>query len=105
MAGTIKFGSAVCWSAASWLFDWVLRTIAQRADDIELSAELFGIVDENLGWLALDELPANQRDQFEKVVVRELMTASAALPADLDCRELVLSHLRSLVHMLDSSTE
>src|SRR3954447_4526141 len=46
MAGTIEISSVSRWSAASWLFDWVLRSIAATTNDPKLAAELLEIVEE-----------------------------------------------------------
>jgi hypothetical protein len=48
MSGTISLSPTVRWSAASWLFDWVLNTIAEAAQDAELAADLTGVVGDNI---------------------------------------------------------
>jgi len=68
MAGTIEVGPDSRWSAASWLFDWVLRSIALEVNDAELAGELVGIVDENIGWLSLDELSQTQQKAVRAVI-------------------------------------
>jgi len=98
MAGTIVSVRGEQWSAASWLFDWVLTTIANKITDAELSGELRGVVDENLGWLSLADFSGNQRTQIlEALRSSVLPTAESELPEDLPHREEVVAHVRSLV--------
>jgi hypothetical protein len=81
MAGTIECRAGVRWSAASWLFDWVLRELAAQVSNAELAGQLIGIADENLGWLDLRELPADQRAELERVFRSgELQRSARVLP-------------------------
>ena len=97
MSGTISLSPTIRWSAASWLFDWVLTSLAETVEDAELSAELTGIVGENLGWLGLDHLTDNQR----AVLLRNLggglrARAERAFPAAMQGRDDALRHLHEL---------
>jgi hypothetical protein len=104
VAGTIELQPGARWSAASWLFDWVLRSLAALVGDLELSAELVGIVDENLGWFDLGELPARQRAEVEEMLRSgRLADAAEQLPTNLTDREAVLQHIRDLQLLLDRS--
>ena len=56
MAGTIEISPESSWTAASWLFDWVLTRIANELDDLPAGAEVRLIVAENLGFLSVGAL-------------------------------------------------
>jgi hypothetical protein len=100
VAGTILISSESRWSAASWLFDWCLRTIAQELGPGDLSARLTGIVGENLGSLDLADLSTSERQEIEKVVHGSLVgLAETELPVELENRAGVLEHLRSLAEL------
>ena len=104
MAGTVSLSSDVRWSAASWLFDWVLKTIAHNVNDRELAASIIGIADENLGWLSLEELSDAEREEISRVAQESLMKiAEQDLPESLENRAEVLDHLRELVGMISSA--
>ncbi len=57
MAGTIKVQQDVLWSTSSWMFGFVIRSIAADVTDPDLAAELLEIDAENIGWLSLPDLP------------------------------------------------
>ena len=97
MSGTISLSPTICWSAASWLFDWVLTSLAETVEDAELSAELTGVVGENLGWLGLDDLKDNQRTELLLILGDGLRAkAERAFPAGMQGREDALRHLDDL---------
>jgi hypothetical protein len=96
MAASIAVSPEHRWSSASWLFDWVLRTVAEQAADAELTARLTEIVDNNLGWLGLDELPDPQRQAFTAVLPRLPDLAGERLPPDLASRDQALESVRTL---------
>lgn len=101
MSGTISFSSDVRWSAASWLFDWVLRTLARDTQDTELSASLTGLVDENIGWFSLDELTPDQQAEVRRIIRDSLLgTAEREFPDAMLGRAAALSLLRGLANLL-----
>jgi hypothetical protein len=101
MAGTISIDDRRRWTAASWLFDFALRTIAEHASDAELSGELVGIIGENLGWLSLADLTGQQREEFERVVSFALVpSAEVGLPPELMGREDAIEMLKDLAAMV-----
>ena len=62
--------------------------------DPELSGELIGIADENLGWLSLPELTSAQRQEIGEIARNgELIRSCAALPLGIDDREKVQAEL------------
>jgi hypothetical protein len=98
MAGTVGVSSDVLWSAASWLFDWVLKDIARDTDDVELAGNLTGIVDENLGWFGLDDITPRQRDEVRRIIAERLVdNADREFPADMLGRPEALALLKELV--------
>jgi hypothetical protein len=100
MAGSIEVKRDVRWSAASWLFDWVVRTLAEAVRPSDTAAVLDEIVDENLGWLGLADLSVPDGALLREVICRSLLdSAEKELPADLAGRDGVLSGLRELVEL------
>jgi hypothetical protein len=100
MSGTISFSPAVRWSAASWLFDWVLKSVAGTVQDAELAAELIGIVDENIGWFALDDLADDQSADVRRVICDSLKAAAEqGLPDTMAGRTDVLKHIDDLIRI------
>jgi hypothetical protein len=103
MAGLVDLGPQRRWSAATWLFDWVVNYIARTVDDPELSAQLRVIVDANLGWFGLDEVPPNLRDRVLTVLRDELVPAAQAeLPPGMRARDEVIGNLRRLADLVRS---
>jgi hypothetical protein len=69
MTATVVSTRGQRWSAASWLLDWLLTTVAKEVTEVELAGDLRGRVDENLGWFSLKDLPRNQSDEVIKIFV------------------------------------
>jgi hypothetical protein len=106
MAGMIATSAGDAWTAASWLFDWVLTTIAEESRDSELTAELTLIVRENLGSLSLKELPVDQRREFVQVAAVSLIpVAEATWRSEMPGRDDAVNHLQHLVEMLRSTPD
>jgi hypothetical protein len=78
----IEVAADTRWQAASWLFDWVLNTIAASTADAELAAEITEIVAENLGWLSLRELSPQQRRDVRQAMNSLAEQATSGLPSD-----------------------
>lgn len=101
MAGTIRIGSQT-WTAAGWLFDFVLTELAALVQTTELAGELRGIVAENLGWLAVDDLPPTQHDELLNTLQGPFLArVDDDLPGDLTPvnRSSVMSYLREHVEL------
>jgi hypothetical protein len=97
MAGTVLVGDEL-WSAAGWLFDFVVAQLAESVSSPALSATLREIVDEHLGALSLNDLSTDDRDEVVAALSHVLQErAAAALPADLPSRDSVLAHIADLV--------
>ncbi len=106
MAGTVSLSPDVRWSAASWLFDWVLRDIARDTDDVELAGHLTGVVGENLGWFGLDDITPRQRREVRRIITEHLVDdANKNLPADLPGRPETLALLSELAAKFSALAE
>jgi len=105
MSGTISFSPTIRWSAASWLFDWVLTSLAETVEDAELAAELTGLVGENLGWLGLNDLTDNQKAALLRILGGGLrVKAERAFPAAMQGRDDALRHLDELSRLAVNTT-
>lgn len=105
MAGTISFSPGARWSASTWLFDWVLTTLARQVDDPELAAELTAIVDDNVGWLGLDDLTGDQKATVKRTIRRSLRTAAErGLPPAIPGHEDALNHLDDLIDLASDAS-
>jgi hypothetical protein len=101
MAGSIEIDGKL-WTAASWLFRWVLNRIVENVNVGPVGeATLEGILDENLGWLSVDDLEPEYRSTVRKWIAENLVAdAHAVIPLDLAIdRGAVLAHLDSLARM------
>jgi hypothetical protein len=93
MAGMIVVSPGKSWSAASWLFLWVLRTLAEESSSPELTPVLHAIEVTNVNYLALPDLPAETRGELGHLIRERLpMRARYQLAA-------VLSEPGQPVHM------
>lgn len=81
MSGSIDVDGAT-WSASSWLFVWVLNSIADGSATTEkLASTLHEIVIEDLGWLSLSDL---ERAMIESWIENRLSAeAASVLPREL----------------------
>jgi hypothetical protein len=103
MSGTISLSSDARWSAASWLFDWVLRTLARNIKDAELSAFFTGLIGENIGWLSFDELTPHQQAEVRLAIRDSLIgTAEREFPEAMAGREGALGLLRDLANVVST---
>ena len=78
----------------------MLRTIEDETPDIELAGLLRGMVDENLGSLAIESLTDEQREEIVRIVETKLLgRAERDLPPALANRDGVIRHIRDLVRL------
>jgi hypothetical protein len=104
MAAVIEVGPDTVWSTSSWMFRYVLRSIAAETSDKELAASLMEIHDENLPGLSLPDLPEAQRSEVERVIRDRLVTrAERELPATTQNRAEIIDYVRGLADMLAGS--
>jgi hypothetical protein len=103
MAGTVSLSSDIRWSAASWLFDWVLKSLAVSVRDQQLAASLTEIVDENLGWLSLEDLSEEARTEIKDLAQNSLVSkGEQEFPRTMPNRAQVIDHLRELTEMISA---
>jgi hypothetical protein len=106
MAGTIEVRSEVRWSAASWLFDWVLNDLIATVRHAATVRKLQEILQMNLGWLGVKDLPeAGHSEVLEAICRSVLHHASRELPASLPNRDGVLGHLQELADLACDSSD
>jgi hypothetical protein len=104
--GTIEVQRNVRWSCAGWLFRWVLESLAAAAPGSEAAATIRLVIDENLGWFALDDLPLPERTKLRERMYSDLLAqAEAYFPADYEGREGALNLVRELVHLSGRALE
>jgi hypothetical protein len=97
VAGIIEVAPDVVWSASSWMFRYVLRSIAAETTDPELAARLTEIHDENLPGLSLPDLPQAQRSEVERIIRDRLATRAAQdFPVTMQNRAEALGYVRAL---------
>ena len=90
------------WTAASWLFDWVLNGIAGCLETSELASSVNLIVQENLGWLSLEQLSPEDGERVVQIIKNRLLEAARReLSADVPNRAGVIEHLQRLVELVD----
>jgi hypothetical protein len=100
MAGTFVVAEGQRWSAASWLFYWILRTIASHVDDPDLAAKFREIDDNNLGWFSLQDCSTAQRQRIVAILCSSLVPAAEReFRAELVSRDRLLVHLRALISL------
>jgi hypothetical protein len=106
VSGDISFSANVRWSAASWLFDWALRDIANGTHDVELAGHLNGIVGEHLGWFGLDDITPGQRHEVHRIIAERLVSdADRNFPADMPGRQGALGLVKDLVATASGAPE
>ena len=100
MAGTIEIAPGVVWDAATWLYDRVLRIIASEVADLELAAEIHGIVGENIGRLALANFEPSEQEEIRSAAIRALPRKIDELSADAQGREVIVHLVTDLLELL-----
>src|SRR4051794_10616309 len=97
MAGTVSLRDGKRWSAAGWLFDWVVQFLADNVEEPGLRSELRQIVDENLGWLGLGDFGGDAERAMRELLRHRLVPAAeAAFAQDMGGREGAIELLREL---------
>lgn len=106
MSGLIRVSEAdgAYWSAAGWLFRWVLGVVTREMSDPGVKASIAEIVENNFGGFYLQEYTKGQQEEIRRVVREELMPVSRKeLPADMPSRDAVLGHIQELVDLFPDS--
>jgi hypothetical protein len=101
VAGIIEVAPDAVWSASSWMFRYVLRSIAAETTDQELAARLMEIHDENLPGLSLPDLPQAQRSEVERIIRDRLIgRATRDFPETAQNRAEAVDYVRGLAAVL-----
>ncbi|RLP96447.1 hypothetical protein EAD98_10010 [Micromonospora sp. CV4] len=97
MAGLVVLKPGVDWSATGGLFDWTLEFLIGRLSDEQTAAHLQEIVDNNLGSLWIDDLPAAAQQEVVKHWRDGLVAAGEQQLPDSEHKADVIRHLQELV--------
>jgi hypothetical protein len=104
MGAIIKVAPDAVWSTSTWMFRYVLRTIAAETSDKELAARLMEIHDEHLPGLWLPDLPDAQRSEVERIIRDRLVARTEQeLPVTGQDPYQIVDHVRELADMLAAS--
>jgi len=63
----VAISDHVDWTAATWLFDWIMDEVGAATDDPGLAAALREIVDNNIGFLSIQDLLPTHRAEFIRI--------------------------------------
>jgi hypothetical protein len=103
MAGTIAVRHDRRWSAASWLFEWVVDFVAKQLGDDADADQLREVIEENLGWVDLSSFAPEVRARIGESIRHQLVPAAEAeLPSSLPNRQQVVKHLEELAELVDA---
>ncbi|MFF5180656.1 hypothetical protein ACFY2Q_21730 [Micromonospora sp. NPDC000316] len=97
MAGIIVLRPGVDWTATGGLFDWTLEFVIPRLTDRQAAERLQEIVDNNLGSLWFEELPAPAQQEIVDHWRNGLVTAGQRQLPETEQKASVLRHLEELV--------
>ncbi|MGC4749642.1 hypothetical protein ACLQ28_28890 [Micromonospora sp. DT201] len=97
MAGLIVLKPGVDWTATGGLFDWTLEFLIPRLTDRQAADHLQEIVDNNLGSLWLDNLPAATKREIVSHWRDGLVTAGERQLPETEHKVVVIRHLQELV--------
>ncbi|MET8234241.1 hypothetical protein ABZS77_26560 [Micromonospora sp. NPDC005298] len=97
MAGLIVLKPGVDWTATGGLFDWTLEFLISRLSDRQTVGHLQEIVDNNLGSLWLDDLPAAAQREVVRLWRDGLIEAGEGHLPETEHKADVIRHLQELV--------
>ncbi|MEW1586061.1 hypothetical protein AB0283_11490 [Micromonospora vinacea] len=97
MAGLIVLKPGVDWTATGGLFDWTLEFLISRLSDRQAANHLQEIVDNNLGSLWIDDLPAAAQQEIVSHWRSGLVTAGQRQLPETEHKVDVIRHLQELV--------
>jgi hypothetical protein len=86
MSGMIALSADVRWSAAGWLFDWTVESLADMVASPEVAASLREIVNENLGWVGLDDFGKDAKTELLGLIRHQLLPVAERKLAAGDAR-------------------
>ncbi|MEU8405660.1 hypothetical protein AB0C19_05610 [Micromonospora sp. NPDC048842] len=97
MASLIVLKPGVDWTATGGLFDWTLEFLISRLSDGQTANHLQEIVDNNLGSLWIDDLPAAAQQEIVSHWRNGLVTAGERQLPETEHKVDVIRHLQELV--------
>jgi len=103
MSGTIEVAEGAEWSAATWLYEWALKIVAEHAHTPNLARRLRDAIDSNFGWVKLSDYPPGERREVAEVLRTHLVSESEQrLPETVPNRDEVIRLLADLVDMAEA---
>ncbi|MCG5463434.1 hypothetical protein MED01_001556 [Micromonospora sp. MED01] len=97
MAGLIVLKPGVDWTATGGLFDWTLEFLISRLSDRQTANHLQEIVDNNLGSLWIDGLPAAAQQEIIRHWRNGLVATGQQQLPETEHKIDVIRHLQELV--------
>ncbi|MET8364798.1 hypothetical protein ABZU53_14690 [Micromonospora sp. NPDC005194] len=97
MAGLIVLKPGVDWTSSGGLFDWTLEFLISRLSDRQTANRLQEIVDNNLGSLWVDDLPAAAQLEIVSHWRNDLVTTGERQLPETEHKVDVIRHLQELV--------
>lgn len=105
MTGAIHSTDDLTWSAASWLFYWVLEAVASQVVDAELARKLRELSEHHVGWLYLRDYSLMEQEQFLGALCASLLPAAVRdYPPNTPEGRPPFNHLRALVKLFCTET-
>ena len=105
MAGTIEVSDGVRWSAASWLFYWVVGTMAEQVGDNRVADRLHEIESQHLGTLSLDAFTKKEASMLHDIICDLLLSRAEKEWLHFDGRDRALALLRDLIRLTCASDD
>ncbi|MCU1691320.1 MAG: hypothetical protein JWM64_411 [Frankiales bacterium] len=102
MAGDVFLRDGSAWSMRSSVFYWVIDELAGLVFSSELARTLREISEVNLGILAVEDLPPDQRADFV-AAVRALPAVAAATLPQTPGRQAVIAQVQELADLVAAS--
>lgn len=103
MSGTVELAGTRWW-VSSGVFYWAIDTAAERAGDADAAAALREVSDDNLGWLAVDDLAPGVREAVLGAFVSLPEVAERDIPLT-PARDDVLAQVRELAELAAAAAQ
>ncbi len=101
MSGTILTQSAEYWSAASWLFNYVLEALRDLIGPGKAYDRMDEALSEHLGWFSIQDLNEEDQAALQLIVCSRLMDRMReVLPDELEERPKVIQHVQAFVDLV-----
>jgi hypothetical protein len=103
MAGAVFVSPTSAWSSSSWIFYWVVDTLADIVSNELLSEKLREISEFHLGSLSLEEFEPHERAEILRAIAGLPQVAIDTLP-ESSGRDSVLAQIAELVLLCEDSS-